>query len=850
MLNHNGRDHLHACLPGLEAQTYPHIEIVIVDNGSTDDSARFVRERHPAARLVLIGRNAGFCTAYNHAAREVDADFIVFLNNDTHVDLNWVVELVDTAARHQATAVASRILDWDGQRVDFSGGIMSFEGHGWQIDHGQPAGDPPAERPLLFACGGSMMVARRAFLEAGGFDEDLFAYFEDVDLGWRLSVMGHRIVLAPRAVTYHRLHGTHGAWAFAPRLRLYERNALAMIYKNYEEATLARVLPAAVALSLYRALEGVDLAPEQFVLGGDRPPSVLGLPARTAAHFIGLEDFARWLPCLERKRQFIQVRRRRSDAELFALFGDPLKLHEVNDRYVAAARALIADFGIADLVKGRAESGGSKDPPLQKKDPPLPKTVASPPLLEAGLQARSPVEAGLQTRLHVEVADDTPVVSVVIPTILGEVHLPACLDALAVQDYPPDRLDVIIVDNGARRDLAPLAARLGSRAKVLEPGRNLGFAAANNLGVAEARGRFVAFLNDDTRADRGWVAAMVEVARRRGAAAVASYVVDWDGLLVDFAGGLVNFEGKGYQEHVNARVDAVRPEERPVLFGNGAAMMVDRRVLQEAGGWDEGTFAYYEDTELGWRLWLLGHEVWFAPHAIVRHRHHGTADRWPEPPRARLLERNALRMIYALLETENLARTLPAAMLLAMDRAVVQTPLHRGASAEDAAIAQTPHLSFGARARQELRIRGVRRDLPVLLNLRRVGPRGLLGAAFDTVFPNVRRSGPGPSRRAYLIEHVRQEREFDGRREPIPADGAARLLGIHDFLRDLPALSARRRTLQARRVRSDREILDRFGGRWTAPVPAAEQRLHDALQAGLVHALGIETIAGSQARRV
>ena len=81
-----------------------------------------------------------------------------------------------------------------------------------------------------------------------------FAYFEDVDLGWRLNLFGHSIVLAPKAVTYHRMHGTSSRWAFAQRLRLMERNALATIYKNYEATTLERVFPAAVALCLLRAL--------------------------------------------------------------------------------------------------------------------------------------------------------------------------------------------------------------------------------------------------------------------------------------------------------------------------------------------------------------------------------------------------------------------------------------------------------------------------------------------------------------------------------------------------------------------------------------------------------------------
>lgn len=813
VLNLNGRDHLSACLPGLDAQVYPNREIVIVDNGSTDGSVDYVRRAHAGVRVLELGENRGFCAAYNAAVAAVDTDFVVFLNNDTRVEPDWLGELVAAALRHDASAVASRILDWDGRRIDFIGGEVAFNGHAWQTAHGQSAATTPAERELLFACGGSMLVSRHVFLDTGGFDDDFFAYFEDVDLGWRLSVLGHRIVLAPKAVTYHRLHGTSGAWAIAPRLRLYERNALATIFKNYEDATLARVLPAAIGLTLARALSAAGLDPDAFRLGGSRPPGVAGLPSAAVAYLIALEDFARSLPSLVEKRAAIQSRRRRSDHELFVLFGEPLRLHDVDERYLRTARALIADFGIDEIVRGAA-------------------TRASTP---TGARVRS-----------IEVLAERPTVSVIIPTMLGEVHLPACLEALAEQDYPHDRFEVLVVDNGAPRDLTSLVERSRLRGHVLKPGRNLGFAGANNLGVAEAEGDYVAFLNDDTRAEPQWLSAMVAAATRRRAAAIAAYVVDWDALLVDFAGGLVNFEGKGHQAYVHARVDAVSLNEQPVLFANGAAMLAHTATLKEAGGWDERTFAYYEDVELGWRLWMLGHEVWFAPDARVRHRHHGTSGRWPEPPRVRLLERNALRMIYALLETDHLARVLPAALLLAADRALLQTSLHRGAPEDPDTGVVVAHPPIGERARQELRMRGARRDLPLMANLRRVGPRGLAGAVLDTVAPSIRRSAAPASRRAYLIERERQDRAFDGRREAIPADAAARLLGIQDFLDDLPALSERRQHLQSRRARSDAEILGRFGDHWLSPVPATDQSLHNALHDTLVRVLGLAIATRSE----
>ena len=102
------------------------------------------------------------------------------------------------------------MLDWTGERVDFAGGLLNFYGHAFQHLYGAPA-SAAADlhvRPTLFACGGAMAVRRDVFLAAGGFDETYFAFFEDVDLGWRLWLHGHAVALAPRAIAYHRGHAT------------------------------------------------------------------------------------------------------------------------------------------------------------------------------------------------------------------------------------------------------------------------------------------------------------------------------------------------------------------------------------------------------------------------------------------------------------------------------------------------------------------------------------------------------------------------------------------------------------------------------------------------------------------
>src|SRR5947208_2010650 len=121
ILNYNGREHLETCLPTLEAQVYPkdQVRIEVIDNGSADDSAEFVRTRHPGVMWHQLDRNYGFAQPYDAAARRCTSDYVAFLNNDTRVEPNWLAELVSAADRHGAQCVASKILDWDGKRIDF-----------------------------------------------------------------------------------------------------------------------------------------------------------------------------------------------------------------------------------------------------------------------------------------------------------------------------------------------------------------------------------------------------------------------------------------------------------------------------------------------------------------------------------------------------------------------------------------------------------------------------------------------------------------------------------------------------------------------------------------------------------
>ncbi|MEL7058524.1 MAG: glycosyltransferase family 2 protein [Acidobacteriota bacterium] len=251
VLSWNGRAHLEILLPALAAQRAPGVEaeVIVLDNGSWDGTEAWVRREHPEVRLVRSDVNLGFCAGNNRLAREARGDALILLNNDTRPRPDWLAALVDAYRRAPAdvAALSGLLVDWDGARLDFGRGVLTFDGHAFQRGFGRPLGDAP--RPadgeeLLFACGGNMIVRRDVFLRHGGFDPDFFAYLEDVDLGWRLWAAGHRVLAAPEAVAHHRSMATSRLLGDANRGFLFERNAFLTAYRNFDAELWPRLAEA------------------------------------------------------------------------------------------------------------------------------------------------------------------------------------------------------------------------------------------------------------------------------------------------------------------------------------------------------------------------------------------------------------------------------------------------------------------------------------------------------------------------------------------------------------------------------------------------------------------------------
>lgn len=259
VLSWNGRHHLEICLAALREQEDPGIEwdVLVLDNGSSDGTAGWVRENHPWVRLIESPVNLGFCAGNNRLVAECDGDAVALLNNDTRPKPGWLAALAGSLAGAPAdvAAVSGLIVDWEGERLDFARGALTFDGHAFQLDFRRPLSRvtlPAAGTELPFACGGNLIVRRASFLAAGGFDEDYFAYLEDVDLGWRLWAGGERILFAPEAVVHHRSSATSDLLGLFNRGFLFERNAFLTAYKNYEPGLWEQVMPALLLTFLSR----------------------------------------------------------------------------------------------------------------------------------------------------------------------------------------------------------------------------------------------------------------------------------------------------------------------------------------------------------------------------------------------------------------------------------------------------------------------------------------------------------------------------------------------------------------------------------------------------------------------
>src|SRR4051794_30870926 len=212
--NWNRSEFLPALIESLRAQSLPH-GVCVIDNGSTDGSAELVRRRYPEVRLVTLPSNLGFGAAINAGARSSEAELIVLLNNDTVAD-DGFLEGIDSARRHTGAEMIAACLRRPDGSIDTLGVVLDQSLVPYELAHGEPYEEAKSSRPAPFSpCGGAGCFEREAFLGVGGFDEALFAYLEDAELGIRMRLAGMTCAAAYDAFAWHEHAGTLGAGTVA-----------------------------------------------------------------------------------------------------------------------------------------------------------------------------------------------------------------------------------------------------------------------------------------------------------------------------------------------------------------------------------------------------------------------------------------------------------------------------------------------------------------------------------------------------------------------------------------------------------------------------------------------------------
>jgi hypothetical protein len=273
VVNYNGKRYLKRCMDALRGQTYKNNEVIVVDNGSSDGSAAYVKTNFPRARVIESRENCGFARGNNVGVRAAKGEFIATLNNDTEAAPGWLEALVGAMmSGERAGMCASKMLRMDDPTIIDSTGIcVSRSGACW--DRGmfeRDRGQYEAAEEVFGPCAGAALYRKAMLDETGLFDEDFVSYMEDTDLAFRGRLAGWKCLYVPKAVVYH-VHGGTAGYVSDYTVYYGNRNIVWYPLKDFPLALLLTSLPFMVGRSLavmpYYALKGHGVAILRSKLG-------------------------------------------------------------------------------------------------------------------------------------------------------------------------------------------------------------------------------------------------------------------------------------------------------------------------------------------------------------------------------------------------------------------------------------------------------------------------------------------------------------------------------------------------------------------------------------------------------
>lgn len=243
-MNFKGKEHLENCFTSIFTQTYRNYEAFLMDQEGGDGSDALVRENFGQVKILHNSNNLGTAGGFNYASRNINHDYLLFLANDTKLEPNTLEELMKLMDNPSVGIVSVKMLDYYhtdiidqiGFKVDFMGFPAAIGRN--EYDSGQ------YEQPFeAFPTGTGLLIRNRIFQKLDGFDNDFFTLQDEIDLAWRVEMLGYKCMVNPRAILYHKVSAT-----LKKRRRWYlrflsEKNTLRMLLKNYKWFNLSWILP-------------------------------------------------------------------------------------------------------------------------------------------------------------------------------------------------------------------------------------------------------------------------------------------------------------------------------------------------------------------------------------------------------------------------------------------------------------------------------------------------------------------------------------------------------------------------------------------------------------------------------
>lgn len=259
IVNYNGKSHLEKCLESLSKIKYQNLEIIIIDNHSTDGSLEFIHSKYPHIKTINLDANCGFAEPNNIAAKTAMGKYLLFLNNDTVVDSDFVEELVNVMNQDPQIAISQSMLLKSNGDVDSSGDFIDTLGRVYSSKK-----KPTSIQNILSARGASMMARKDIFFKLGGFDENFFASYEDVDIGWRAWLCGYKVVLVPNSIVHHT--GRQTIKELDSLIMFHAvKNSLVLRLTNFEPSFAFKSIVILFFVNIMRKIFGTSIikAPEQ-----------------------------------------------------------------------------------------------------------------------------------------------------------------------------------------------------------------------------------------------------------------------------------------------------------------------------------------------------------------------------------------------------------------------------------------------------------------------------------------------------------------------------------------------------------------------------------------------------------